>query len=57
MKGLYQCKSNNLIILYNQAKELEKSFTKIEYEHILRNHNKRADELCNMAIDNHLIKN
>jgi len=51
MKGLYKCRSENLIELYDKAKELEKEFEIIEYCHVLRNMNKRADELANIAID------
>lgn len=50
MKGTYKCKSLNLIELYEKAKELEKDFYKIEYVHVLRNKNKRADELSNLAL-------
>jgi ribonuclease HI len=54
MKGLYKCKSANLLELYEKVKELEKHFETIEYEHILRNKNKRADELSNVAIHKYL---
>lgn len=54
MKGLYKCRSENLILLYDQAKELASHFESIEYCHVLRNKNKRADELSNMAIDTYL---
>ena len=57
MKGLYKCKSSNLIELYEKAKELELCFEKIEYEHVFRKHNKRADELSNIAIDMYLEDN
>ena len=50
MKGTYKCNSENLIDLYKRAKELETYFNKIEFVHVLRNKNKRADELSNMAI-------
>jgi ribonuclease HI len=50
MNGTYQCKSPNLIDLYNRAKELEKKFDEIFYEHVLRNLNKRADQLSNEGI-------
>jgi len=50
MKGLYKCNSPNLIDLYERAKELESTFEKIYYEHILRHLNKRADHLSNIAI-------
>jgi ribonuclease HI len=57
MKGLYKCNSINLIELYEKAKELESHFEKIEYEHVFRNHNKRADELSNIAIYKYLEEN
>ncbi len=54
MKGTYKCKSINLIELYDKAKELESHFEKVEYSHVFRNKNKRADELSNIAIDKYL---
>ena len=57
MQGIYKCKSINLIELYDKAKELEKSFESIEYHHIYRNKNKRADQLSNIAIDKYLNEN
>ena len=56
MKGLYKCRAENLISLYLEAKELETYFDKIEYNHVLRNKNKRADELSNIAIEKYLLK-
>jgi len=56
MKGEYQCKSQNLIELYEKAKELESYFDKIQYNHVLRHHNKRADELSNIAIEEYLME-
>jgi ribonuclease HI len=50
MTGVYKCKSPNLIELYEKAKELERKFDVINYQHVLRNFNKRADELSNIAI-------
>jgi len=55
MKGTYKCKSPNLFELYEKAKELESHFDKIEYRHVLRNSNKRADELSNIAVDEYLL--
>jgi ribonuclease HI len=55
MTGVYKCKSPNLIELYEKAKELEGKFDIIKYEHVLRNFNKRADELSNIAVDNYLL--
>lgn len=54
MKGIYKCKSDNLIELYNKAKELEAFFDNITYEHVYRSQNKRADELSNIAIEEFL---
>jgi ribonuclease HI len=54
MLGIYACKSPNLIDLYSKAKELERNFEIVKYEHVLRNFNKRADELSNIAISNYL---
>jgi ribonuclease HI len=51
MTGKYKVKSENLILLYDQAKELEKKFDVIIYNHIYRNLNKRADELSNLALN------
>ena len=54
MNGSYQCKSSNLIELYDKAKELESKFGCVYYNHVLRNLNKRADELSNIAIKDYL---
>jgi ribonuclease HI len=51
MKGEYKVKSSSLVEYYQQAKLLEKYFDKIEFEHVYRDKNKRADELSNMALD------
>lgn len=56
MKGTYKCRSENLIDLYDKAKEIEKYFDIIEYCHVLRNQNKRADELSNIAIEKYLLE-
>jgi ribonuclease HI len=54
MKRVYNCKSINLLHLYEKAKELETYFDKIEYEHVFRNKNKRADQLSNIALDKYI---
>lgn len=54
MTGRYKCNSENIFELYKQAKELEKDFDKIYYAHVLRNNNKRADELSNIAIEGYI---
>ena len=57
MKSIFKCRSDNLIELYDKAKELESYFEIIEFKHILRNKNKRADHLANIAIDKYLEEN
>ena len=52
MTGKYKCHSQNLLPFYNSAKELSKKFEAIQFQHIYRNLNKRADELSNIAIQN-----
>lgn len=54
MKGIYRCQSKNLLDLYDRAKDLESEFEKIEYFHIYRKDNKRADQLANNAVNDHL---
>ena len=50
MQGKYKVNSPNLLGLYNKATLLAKQFTKIEYIHVYRKDNKRADELSNDAL-------
>ena len=47
MKGEYKVTSSNLLELYKKSKILSTSFEKIEYEHVYRQNNKRADALSN----------
>ena len=52
MKGEYKVKSENLLPLYKKAKELQKELEKdsescVEFIHVYRCENKRADELSN----------
>jgi ribonuclease HI len=46
----YKVKSSNLVELYKLANQLKSEFQYITFNHIYRNNNKRADELCNEAI-------
>ena len=57
MTGKYKCNSQNLIEQCNKAKELVKQFDNINFVHIFRNKNARADELSNMAIIDYLTTN
>lgn len=47
MAGLYKVKSSNLLGIYANCKELADSFEKIEFIHVYRDKNKRADALSN----------
>ena len=51
MNGKYKCSSRNLISLYSKAKELERKIENVNYAHILRHLNRRADELANQAME------
>jgi len=56
MKKEYKVKSTNLINLHKEATLLSSEFKYITFTHIYRNNNKRADELSNIAIREHLYK-
>ena len=56
MTGKYKCNSEDIFELHKTAKELEKKFERIYYVHVLRNLNKRADELSNDAIKDYIDK-
>ncbi len=53
VKGNWKVKSENLKPIYNEIKNLldEHKFEHIEFNHVLRKFNKRADELANFALD------
>lgn len=55
MKGEYKVKSPSILALYQRAKKLEKQFTKIEFIHIYRNENQRADMLSNEGICQNIV--
>lgn len=50
MMGKYKVKSENLLDIYQQAKDLEKHFDKIDYIHVYRHLNARADALSNEGL-------
>jgi len=47
MQGKYKVNSPKLIPLHGRAKNLASTFTKIEFKHVYRDSNKRADALSN----------
>lgn len=57
MKGEYKVSSKDMQRLYENAKSFEKSFDKIVYEHVYREHNKRADQLSNEGVNVQDIEN
>ena len=57
MTGKYKCNSPNLIELHKKAIELIAKFDNINFVHIFRNKNVRADELSNDAVVDYLTTN
>jgi ribonuclease HI len=51
MKGEYKVKNEGLRPLYEQARQLCHQFAAVTFHHVRREQNKRADELCNLALD------
>jgi len=50
MTGAYKVNSPNLIELYNEAMRLKAQFDTINFQHVYREDNKRADELANELV-------
>lgn len=50
MQGKYKVNSPNLAPLHKCASTLASKFSKIEFEHVYRNNNKRADALSNAGL-------
>ena len=51
LTGKFKVNSEKLKPLFNKAKKQFQHFNSIEFSHIYRNKNKRADELANIAMD------
>lgn len=51
MNGEYAVKSVELRDLYDEAQRLRRGFDGVRIAHVRRAQNKRADELCNAALD------
>lgn len=47
MQGKYKVNSSNLVPLHQSATTMASKFTKIDFEHVYRESNKRADALSN----------
>ncbi len=51
MNGEYKVKNADLRDLYLEATQLRRGFAEVTLTHVRREQNKRADELCNIALD------
>ena len=51
MSGEYRVKNDDLKWLFDEAKTLMRDFASVTLTHVRREQNKRADELCNIALD------
>jgi ribonuclease HI len=51
MKGIYKVKEPTLRDLHGRASQLARKLDWFEVEHVLRGHNKEADQLANAAMD------
>lgn len=51
MKGIYKVKSESLIDIYHEAKDLIRKLDSFSVRHVLRAQNKDADRLANLAMD------
>jgi ribonuclease HI len=51
MKGIWKVNASNLIPLWKEAQKLSKNFKDVEFIHVVRELNKKADKLANMAIN------
>jgi ribonuclease HI len=57
MNGEYKVRNADMIVFYQNAQELTKKFTALTIEHVRREFNKRADQLCNEEMDRVLEPN
>ena len=51
ISGQYKVKSPNLLQIYEECKKLSNQFDQIEFRHVYRDSNKKADKLSNDALD------
>ncbi|HTA76943.1 MAG TPA: ribonuclease HI family protein [bacterium] len=56
LSGQYKVKHPNMIPLHQKAKEYMLHLKVTGFTHVLREFNKRADELANQGIDDHLTR-
>lgn len=55
MRGEYKVKNEDLRDLFDRAREMARRFPRVTYKHVRREHNQRADELCNLALDGEML--
>lgn len=55
LTGEYKVKSETLSPLHNQCINLVKKFSRVSFEHVRRELNKKADEMANLALDQVLL--
>ena len=51
VNGVYRVRHVNLIPLYEKVMELKKQFLYIDFSHVYRNENTRADKLSNIGLE------
>ena len=51
LQGLYKVRSENIKSLYKKCKLYENQISKVEFQHVKREYNKKADELANLILD------
>ncbi len=51
LRGEYRVKDASLKKLFDKVKELASQFSQIEFVHVRREKNKKADKLVNLALD------
>ncbi len=51
LTGKFKVKHPSILLLVKKAKGLESYFTEVKYTHVLREHNKEADKMVNIALD------
>ena len=52
----YKIRNQNLKMISREISNLEKNFEKVQYRHIPREKNNKADKLANIALDDYIKK-
>ena len=51
LSGLYKVKSPNIKKLYEECKKWQEEISRVKFQHVRREQNKKADELANLVLD------